>query len=277
VPQALIDAVEPVNILYYGEGGSGKSTDLAHMANGGKVWIANAEGGTKARALRQYGIPIENIEVFPDPDTDEVLSFEGLEMEWQRIREELHEDPSAYYGVGWDSVTEIQQALKDIEMKRGVLKANRRGAERDPFTMDQDNWRVVNEQCRQLIRRFRDLPCHFAVTALQRREQDNDGAVVYMPAVTPGLQNDLIGWMDVICHTDTIIVGGEDVYMGLFRNRGKYRGKDRFNMMPRQLVDPFFTRVLEYIDGDLTLEDDEEMQDLKARVEREEQEAAAAA
>jgi hypothetical protein len=277
VPVALSDEDEPTNVLYYGDGGSGKTTDLATAAKHGKVWIANAEGGVKARALRQHDIPLENIEIFPDPNSDEELSFEGLEAEWKRIREALAEDPTAYVATGWDSVTEIQQKMKDFEMQRGKMKAARRGVERDPFTMDQDNWRTVNEQCRSLIRRFRDLPCHFIATALQRREQDNDGAVVYMPAVTPGLQNDLIGWVDVVVHTETIIVLEEEVYMGLTRNRGKYRGKDRFNMLPPRLVNPTHERIASYINGELTVEKDDEMQDLKARMEREEQSAAAAA
>jgi hypothetical protein len=275
MPQELTDVGEPANILYYGDGGSGKTTDLAHMANLGRIWIASAESGVKARALTQFGIPIKNIEIFPGPG--EEITYDGLEREWLRIREELNEDSDAYAGVGWDSVTEVQQTLKDLEMKRGQVKASRRGVERDPFTMDQDNWRTVNEQCRALIRKFRDLPCHFSATALQRREQDNDGSVVYMPAVTPGLQNDLIGWVDVVCHTETIVVGGEDVYMGLLRNRGKFRGKDRFKMTPVRLVNPTFDRIEKYLTGDLTVDTDDEMQDLKERMEREKEEDAAVA
>lgn len=270
MPTSLTDEGEPTNVLWYGDGGSGKTTDLARMAVHGKVWIANAESGLKARALRDRDVPIENIEIWPDPDDpDEQLTYDGLESEWRRIREELHSDPTAYAGCGWDSITEIQQALKDLEMKRGAMKASRRGVERDAFTMDQDNWRTVNEQCRALIRKFRDLPCHFGATALQRREQDNDGSVVYMPAVTPGLQNDLIGWVDVVCHTETIIVGGEDVFMGLLRNMGKFRGKDRFNATPRRLVNPTHDRIAAYIEGDLTVDSDDEMQDLKRRMEEE--------
>lgn len=282
VPTALSEDDEPVNVLYYGDGGSGKTTDLATMAIHGKVWIANAESGVKASALRRVGeeldivIPAKNIEIFPSEEGEE-LTFDGIESEWKRIREELHADPDAYYGVGWDSITEIQQALKDLEMKRGAMKASRRGVERDPFTMDQDNWRTVNEQCRNLIRKFRELPCHFCASALQRREQDNDGAVVYMPAVTPGLQNDIVGWFDVVCHTETIVVDGEEVYMGLLRNLGKYRGKDRFKATPRRLVNPTHDRITSYVRGELTVDTDSQMQDLKERMEREATEAAAAA
>jgi hypothetical protein len=271
MPKQLIEEEEPVNVCFYGEGGSGKTTDLAALAGQGKIWIANAESGVKARALRKVSeelgieIPIENIEVFPDPSQGEELTYEGLENEWKRIREELHEDPAAYVGVHWDSLTEIQQHMKDIEMARSLDKANRRGIARDPFVVDQDNWRTINEECRALIRKFRDLPCSFGASALQRREVDN-GEVVYVPAVTPGLQNDLIGWFDVICHTEEIMIANETFYIGQFVNAGKFRGKDRFHTLPKKLVNPTYPRVVAYVNEEITVEDDEEMQALKAAV-----------
>lgn len=247
----------------------GKTTNLMAMARLGKILVVNAESGIKARALREHGIPVENIEVFPDPDDpDEELTYDGLEALWMRIREELNEDSKAWVGTGWDSITEIQQTMKDLEVKRAVAKAARRGLDRDPFVVDQDNWRTINEQCRSLIRKFRDLPCHFGATALQRREQDPDGQVVYMPAVTPGLQNDLIGWFDVICHCSVTIVDGEEEYRGLFKPHTKFRGKDRFKVLPKWLVAPQFDRIKAYLDDEMTLDDDPVMAEARERFER---------
>lgn len=274
MPTILVEEDEPVNILYFGTGGSGKTTDIMHLAKLGKVWAANAESGIKARALKQFGIPLENIEIFPDPNNPkEELTYEGLEGEWKRIREALHEDPTAYVATCWDSMTEVQQTMKDVEVARSIEKANRRGQQRDPFVVDQDNWRTINEQCRALIRKFRDLPVHFSASALQRREQDHDGRVIYMPSVTPGLQGDLIGWFDLVCHTETIIVSNEIYYMGDFSGAGKFESKDRFHMLPKKIVNPTHDRVIAYVDGDLTIETDDEMQALKAAVQEANSEA----
>lgn len=272
MPKDLSEDSEPLNILYYGDGGMGKTTDLASMAHlagpKSKVWIANAESGVKASALRRRGIPIDRIEIYPDTEAGEEISIDGLEKEWLRIREALHKDPLAYVGACWDSVTEIQQALKDEDVVASVKKANRQGRERSRFVVDQDNWRTVNEECRQLIRRFRDLPCHFGCSALQRREADSDGAVVYQPGVTPGLQGDLIGWMDIVVHCSLAIVDGEEEFRGLLRAHGKFRGKDRFGITPKWIVDPTFERVHAYVAGELTVETDEVMQMAKERAAR---------
>ena len=267
MPELLSDAREPANVLYYGDGGTGKTTDLAHMAKLGKVWACNAESGFKARALRQYDIPLENIEVFPGPE--ESITFESMEREWLRIREALNADPDAYVGTIWDSITEIYQALLGDIVKRSDEKALRQGKDRDPQFIALEDYGIMTQQVRSLVRKFRDLPCHFGVSALAKREQDDDGAVTYVPQVTAKLQTDLIGWVDIVCVTQ-VLEGhgedGEDEYRGLFRPAGKWRGKDRFKMLPKGIVDPTFDRIVQYIDGDLIVEEDPVMQAAKQRM-----------
>lgn len=267
MPQLLTDVQETVNLLYYGDGGTGKSTDLAHMAKLGKIWVANAESGFKAKALRQFDIPLENIEVFPGDD--EVLSFDTLEAEWLRLREELDRDPTAYVGTAMDSATEIHQALLGAAAKRGYQKAQRQGKERDPSFIALDDYGIMTSQMRSLIRRFRDLPCHFGISALAKREQDDDNEVTYVPQVTAKLGVDLIGWVDVVCVTQVHRYddGGEDEYRGLFRPSGKWRGKDRFKMLPKGIVDPTFDRIVQYIDGELTVDTDPIMIAARERLE----------
>lgn len=267
MPQSLADSRDPVNACYYGEGGTGKTSALAAMANQGPIVLVNAESGIKERPLKKLGVKTENIQIFPGPD--EELTFDGLEKLWVQMREDLHKDPDAWAGIGWDSITEIQKALLDNVVAKAVVKADRAGKERDPFFIALEDYGVVTEQIRSLVRRFRDLPCHFAVTALSRRMQDDDGSVTYQPAVTPALQNDLIGWVDMVCCTSVAQVDGEDEYRGLFRPHSKFRGKDRLGAMPKWLVDPSFDRILQYVEGELTSDTDPVMDAARERAQRE--------
>jgi hypothetical protein len=272
MPTQLADTADPTSILYAGPAGTGKTTAAVAMAKLGKVWVANAEAGLKKRALEQHGIPIKNIEIYPDPDDpDESISYEGLESEWKRIREALNKKPGSYVGCVWDSGTEIQQKLLDVLMRQSVLAASRAGRERNPWQASQDNRTETNAQIIQLSRWFRDLPCHFAITTGIRREQDDDGTVIYQPGVTPGVQEALKLHMDLICITSVGSVNGEEEFRGLFRPDGKYQGKDRLNALPKWLIDPQFDRVQAYIDGTLDRDSDPVME--AARVARE-QEAA---
>lgn len=261
--QKLTDAREPLNILYYGEGGTGKTTALASMANLGPVLLVNAEQGVKSHPLLAHGIDIDRIEIFPGPG--ESITFDSLQAEWVRVATALEQDPDAYAGVVWDSITEIYKRLLDSVVERAVAKANRQGRERDPFFIDRSDYGVMTEQVRSLVRKYRDLPCHFGISALARREQDDDGSVAYQPAITPALQNDLIGWVDQVVVTSVVSVNGTDEYRGMFKPLGKWRGKDRLGVMPKVLVDPAFERVIAYVEGEVNADNDPVMQQARER------------
>lgn len=243
----LLDIPEPVNALYYGDGGTGKTTHLMRMARLGRIMVINAEGGLKASALARQDIPLENIEVYPDPGSD--LDFNGVESIFKTMRGDLAKNPDSWAGVVWDSATEIVKVMLDHIRDYKVEKAENEGKERDPFFIGLEDYGVMTEQMRLLVRRFRDLPCHFGVSALERRDQDNDGTVKYGPAITPALATDLFGYVDVVAHTQVARVGGVEEFQAQFRPEGKWRAKDRFGALPRLMVDPTFDRVVDYVSG----------------------------
>lgn len=259
----LVDVREPVNALFYGEGKTGKTTALAAMANLGRVLLVNAESGILRRPLEELGIAVENIEVYPNPG--EPITHEGLEKQWFRVREDLHKDPDSWAGFGIDSVTELQTALRDETVRDDIDRVERLGRSRSRWIASQDDWQQTNSKLRDLIRGLRDLPCHFGMTALDRRETDNDGRVVYRPSVTPSMQNDLNLWVSVICWTSMSVVGGEEEYLGLFRPDGKYRGGDRTKSLPKYLPNPQFDRIVAYADRDLTVDSDPLIAEAKRR------------
>lgn len=257
---------ETLNGLWYGEGGTTKTTSVATMANEGPVLFINSEAGLKRRPLLERDINIENIRIFPPPG--EELTFENLEEMYWQMKEDLEENPESWAGTCWDSITEIHKKLLEQVVINAQRKAENRGQPRERFFIDRADYGIMTEQIRLLLRRFRDLPCHFAVTALERRDQDDDGKVQYGPAVTPALQSDLIGYVDVVIHTTM----EPDGPWGLTRPVGKYRAKDRIGALPINLPEPTFARVLAYINDEIT-EDTDEL--LAAANERREEEAKA--
>lgn len=255
----LEEVDETLNGLWYGEGGTGKTTAVAAMANQGRVLFINSEAGLKRRPLIEHGVSIENIQLFPKPG--ERLTFELLEDMYWQLKGDLEDDPTSWAGTVWDSLTEIHKVLLEQIVEYQLKKAERAGKSRDRFFIDRADYGVMTEQIRLLLRRFRDLPCHFAVTALERRDQDDDGRVAYGPAVTPALQSDVIGYVDVVIRTFT----DPDGYWGLTRPQGKYRAKDRFGALPIEMVTPSFSRVLSYINDEIDEESDPAMQEANKR------------
>lgn len=242
-----------INGAYYGDGGTGKTTALAAMANLGPVLYVDAEAGVKRQPLERLGINTDNIELLDVPS----MSFTQLEDAYWEVKAELDADPDSWAGIVWDSGTEIYQAFLGHAVDRRVEKATSARAKggniadmlTDRFFTDRDDYGYMSSQMRHLLRRYRDLPCHFGIAFLERRDTDpTTGKVRIGPAVTPGLQNDIIGFVDLLCHT-TVSLDGQ--YLGEFRAAGVRVAKDRYGVMPMPTVDPTWDRVVGYVNGEL--------------------------
>lgn len=267
--ESLAEQEDWLNALWYGPGGTGKTTALASMAKlGGRIIMINAESGIKRRALERMGIPVDGIELVPSGRQD--LSYQLIDDLFWELKADIETGRSAYIGVAWDSLTDIVKLLLQQVIAKRVQRAIRRGESNqlvDPFFTDLADYGPMSEQVRTLIRRYRDLPIHFAASALERRDTDNDGAVLYRPAVTPALYQDLDLYMDTICHTEVAeAVDGEPVFLGLFRPIGKFRGKDRFKVMPDRIVDPTFDRVYGYVTEEIEVDNDPVQKEGRARL-----------
>lgn len=247
---SLSDQRSMVNVLYYGKQGSAKTTNMAGGSREGPMIFVDAESGLKKQALKQRGVKVDNIQVH------DKIEYDALDGLFWDVKSTLEADPDSVYAVALDSVTELQKLLLEQIVSKAVDKAAKRGMDRDPFFIDRPDWGVVTEQSRRLTRRFRDLPCHVAFGALEKRDTDPDGAVVYSPALTPAYQTDLMGYVDIIIHTDVIELGGEVFYIGTSSPVGKYVGKDRFSALPPVLIDPTLDRVVAYVNGEIDPETD---------------------
>lgn len=268
-----------LSVMWYGPEGTGKTTDLCRMLElgPGKLLLVNAEGGAKRRALRFHGIDTSRIRTFPAPG--QPLTFEGLERLYYRLAADLEADPDSWVGTGWDSATAIAQYFldniveDDIRKTQEILQRNRRGKSgragnielRDRFETDRDDYSTLAQQFRLLLRKYRQLPCHFGVTALMRRDEDKKTrTVTYGPAVSPALQNDLLGYVDIVIRTHAETgKDGSPVWWGRTSPTEDERGKDRLAGLPYELVDPTFDRIRDYLDGELN-EDTDPVQHLLA-------------
>jgi hypothetical protein len=264
----LDDSDDFINVLWYGKEGSTKTTSLAtasaNCPDGSKILVVNAEGGMKVRALRKHGVDTSKIVVFPNPKTDDVLDDESLERIYLKIQADLIEDPKSWFAVGIDSITDVGQILVDTAQAARVQKLRAAKLDPDKNFVDRDDYGVSAKIIRKHLRRFRDLPCHFMVTALERRDVDEDTSkVTYGPAVSPAVANDLMGYVDI-----AIMVKAADEdkpVRGLTKEGGKYRVKDRFEILPKVMVEPTFDRIFDYFNDELTPETDPHQESLPAK------------
>lgn len=258
----LDDARETYNLCFWGREGSGKTTALATAANcapeGSRVLIVNAEGGLKKKALQRLGIDTTKIVIWPNPDKPVRITQKSLDAVYRALAGDLERDPKSWYAVGWDSASEIHEQITGYVAEHRIERARKRDVtvdEVDEFFTDRDDYGTMSKMVRDLLRKFRDLPCHFVVTALERRDVDEKTSkVTYGPAVTPGLQSAVLGSTDV-----NLFFKQEDEegpFRALASRSAMYRVKDRIGLLPRVLADPSFERILGYINGELSEDTD---------------------
>jgi hypothetical protein len=251
--ETLDDAEEFVNVLYYGEPGSGKTTAAASMAKLGKIVYIDAEAGLKVQPMRRLSIPTDQIMRY------RVETFDDLQNLYWQLKAKLDEEPGAFAGVVFDSMTEIQKKLLEgitnARYAKSVAQAQRGGFEvkDDPFETDRDEWGRMTEMCRRICRQFRDLECHTAFVCLDKRDVDKegDGGVFYRPALTPAFATDLQGYVDVVLHMSQEDAELDDFsrFIGLSVPIGKYRGKDRYGVLPPSMPNPTFDRVVDFVNN----------------------------
>jgi len=243
---SLADEELFANVLYYGQPKSGKTTAAASVAKLGDTVYIDAEAGLKSGPLMEFGVPVASIEPFREIDFDSLLK-----LFW-----DLNDDPPV--ALVWDSLSE--------SMKKLLFATAQRRYERKPtnerYAIELGDYGINTNEMRELTRKFRDLRCHTAFVALEKREQDeNTSAVSYGPDMTSKFASDVLGYVDVICHTYTVDVKGSDEpeYWGAFRTFDLHVGGDRFHLLPSKLITPSMDRIIGYLNGTLTIEDDELM------------------
>lgn len=261
------EAEEYSNVLWFGQEGTAKTTDLARatqISPKGVVIIINAEGGIKKNALARQGVDTDRLLLWPPPGVP--LSYNNLKRFARQCEQQLASEPGSILAVGFDSITEVSVELLGQSVTRGIRRAEERGKPRDgdEFDVEQSDWGVMTSQVVTLLRRFRDLPCHFGATALERsfKAKDGDSDEDQLgPDLNPGLATKVLGFFDLVIRTsaNTLTVGPDEYEVltsGWTRKTTKIRAKDRENVLPTRMPEPTFDRVRAYVTGDLTQDDD---------------------
>lgn len=265
----LDDVEDFTNTLLYGREGGGKTTGACRLANRfshmppgkGMILVINSEGGLKKSALRKRGVDTTKIVLWPDPKKHQRATHTGLDQIHRRVKADLQRDPESWGGVIFDSASEIHIAFLDSVQEKRVQTIKNKGQDVDEDFVDISDYGTMSKMFRDVLRKFRDLNCHFVVTALERRDVDKDtGKPQYGPAVTPGIQSDLLGYVDFV-----LMCKAEDEdgpFRALTRANSRYRAKDRFDILPKVMVDPFMDRIIGYVSEEITEETDIEQKRL---------------
>jgi len=221
VPVSGMDTT--VNMLIYGEAGTGK-TVLAGSAAAVKamspVLFIDVEGGT---------MPLQSM--YPEVEVVRIKTF----MDLQRVYDELYKNEHEYKTIVLDSITEMQKmAIHDL------LQGNaRRDPDINPDVPRIQDWGVILNQTRKMVRGFRDLPINVIFTALNDAERDDKrGKVNNRPLFQGKSKAEVPGFVDIVAFYYVVRKGDSVKRMLLTDATDTTLAKDRSTKLPRSIEDP---------------------------------------
>lgn len=228
-PAAIVPLADDnhfINMIVYGEPGVGKSALAGTSSN--SLILANDKDETTSAAIR--GSKAHKW-VISDYD-DLTKAVEYLQ----------HEGYRDYDWVWIDNATLFQeQGMSDIMADVVAAKPHR-----NQWVPDKAEYQINQNHLSDLIRRIKNTPMHFGMTAHSMRMEDEDGKVVYKPRFQGGqgaLSDKFCGWMNVVAYMTSVKVEGGTRRTLLFEKSGKFYAKDRFGVLGERMHDPSIPRI----------------------------------
>ncbi len=226
-----IETSEMVKSLIFGPPGTGK-TLLSCLAP--KPLVINCEGGLLCLDKFKHHPEVRDIDVMTPKTIKDI----------QEVWDDLYENKLTYETVILDSLSEIQKMSLDE-----ILEDPKRKGDKDDATLKDYSKNTV--QIRKLVRAFRDLDINVVMTCLDMESKDeHDGTLRIMPALTPKLSVEVMGYMDTVGYLmASQDAEGKPVRKLLTQPWGKYQAKDRSGKLGMGMTNPTMYDLANRING----------------------------
>lgn len=195
-----------VNTLSIGDSGKGKTYFVGTIADHGKPFIIDAEGGLMTAANKEF-------------DYCEVDSFDefGEACKWYMQNYKEH----GYTHLVVDSITRLQQYLaRDIS---------------PDMKLTQQQWGEILATLRKTIDWLtKKCPTHVHVNAMAMESRDDiTGAIKIYPNIQGAFRYDLAGYFDVVMYHDCGMKDGKQVYWVQTEGDERITARSRLNSIKK--------------------------------------------
>ncbi len=246
-----------LNVLVYGDYGVGKSTLAAtasEVPEYHKVLYINAEAGDES--IKDYDIDIVDIVDFSqfarvheylrrhctfrdayvkNKDVEARKKLIYYEALLKQVPEESIQEPTLYYTVAIDTLSEVQ---KYCMYQLLGIKVGEWALDLAPDAPQWEEWGKAAEMIRLLVRSFRDLPIHTFMVCGRAQEQDQTKRYHYDPLLPGKLSNEIQGFFDVVGYLVSAPTEGGEMHRRLWLEPGQtFKAKNRFRNFDGRYID----------------------------------------
>ncbi len=228
----LVDKIDYIKAVVYGDHGVGKTSSLASLASQGRVVIVDTEDSVRRSALASIGIQVGNISLWPD------WTYDGIQQLYVTVKAQLEEEPGSIYAVGIDTGTALSHYWLEASVKESLARPamQKKHPDRPQWDVFKDDYGVLAQKMQAAItRQLYTLPCHVVIACHARRAENESGIVRVGPDLSPAVQQSILTYSDWVLQLTAEESGGEVVRWARSQPAGQVEAKDRFNVLPNRM------------------------------------------
>lgn len=224
------ESIRWLNALIYGEPGVGKTllggTVEDHIDLMPCLYL-DVDGGITTIRHRK------RLDVKQVRSMDEVRKYHNVLYE--SVDWEVEEPALVYKSLIVDTGSELAKLDMRAIMKN--TKAVKEGKQ-DPYVPSQREYLIAGERMKEIVRSFRDLPCHFFMFCHSGDSKDNHNRNTFFPQFSGKLRHEIAGFFDIVGYMWASVEKGDTERTLQVTKTPTVSAKDRTNALGGAVVNP---------------------------------------
>lgn len=233
-----------MNILVYGEPGVGKTllggTALDHKDLRPCLYLDVDGGITTVRERKD--LEVKQVRTM----TEARQIFNTL---YDSVNWEADEPTLPYKSIVVDTLSELAK----LDMREIMKKVAQENPKMNEYVPSQREYLISGERVREIVRHYRDLPCHVIFLCHSDDRKDNQNRTVFFPQFSGRLRHDIAGFIDVVGYMYADIDKDRtERYLQVTKTR-TVSAKDRTNKLGGVVANPTLPDIWDAIQGNGTV------------------------
>lgn len=153
---------------------------------------------------------------------------------------EVKEPALAYKIVIFDTLGELAK----LDMREIMAAANQANPNQNKYVPSPREYLINGERIREIVRSYRDLPCHTIFFCHSEEREDNLKRKCFLPQFTGRMRHEIAGFVDVVGYMKVETEKDNVIRLLQTTKTATVAAKDRFDALGGLMEDPTISKIM---------------------------------